>query len=132
MRAFVFAMLVAIAGCAPAADQPVAPPAPALASQPAPLPAPEAARRVPKDLLTQDGVNYECTVPADCAVKDVGNCCGYYPQCVAKDSPTFPEKVKAECAAKGMASVCGFPSISGCDCVEGRCTGVPGMSGDVQ
>jgi hypothetical protein len=34
--------------------------------------------------------------------------------------------VKAGCAAGGMAGVCGFPSIQGCDCIEGRCTGVAG------
>ena len=149
MRAFVFGVLIAIAGCAPAADEPaaqaapapapVASSAPAPAAQPAPVsqsepasqsaPAPEPARRVPKELLTQGGVNYECSVPADCAVKDVGNCCGYYPACVNKDSPTFPEQVKAQCKKEGISSVCGFQDIAGCDCIEGRCTARPGAGG---
>ena len=120
MRAFVFGLLIAMAGCAPAANEPVAAPAP----ERAPLPQP--AQRAPKELLVQGGVNYECSVPADCAIKDVGNCCGSYPQCVNKDSPTFPEQVKANCEKQGMSSICGFPDIASCDCIEGRCTGLPG------
>lgn len=67
-------------------------------------------------------VDASCRVDADCAVKDVGNCCGYYPACVNKASPTFPERVRAACAKSGMAGICGFPDIQGCACVAGRCT----------
>lgn len=67
------------------------------------------------------GVDYRCSTDSDCAVKDVGNCCGYYPACVNHASPTFPAQVEAECAKKGMASVCGFPVVRGCACVDGRC-----------
>ncbi len=66
-------------------------------------------------------VDITCRVDADCAVKDVGNCCGYYPACVNKDSSTFPDRVKAECEAKGISSICGFPEIAGCTCVDRRC-----------
>lgn len=66
-------------------------------------------------------VNTACTTDSDCAVKDVGNCCGYYPACVNKDSPTFPEQVKAECAKSDMMSTCGFREISTCACVNGQC-----------
>lgn len=66
-------------------------------------------------------VNTACATDADCAVKDVGNCCGYYPACVNKDSPTFPEQVKAECAKNDMMSTCGFREISSCACVDGQC-----------
>lgn len=68
-----------------------------------------------------DAVDYACRTDADCAVKDVGNCCGYYPACVNRASPTFPDRVKAECVKKGAVGVCGFPEIKGCACVEGRC-----------
>ena len=174
MRAFVFGVLITVAGCAPATDEPVAQAAsvsvatpatvatsapvatsataatsapaavpesavtPASAASPAlvasPTPAPQAAQRAPAQLLTKGGVNYACSVPADCAVKDVGNCCGYYPACVNKDSPTFPDQVKAQCANTGMSSVCGFQDVGGCDCIEGRCTALPGngAAGDVQ
>ena len=70
---------------------------------------------------SKDDVDYTCRTDADCEVKNVGNCCGYYPACVNRESPTFPDRVKAECAKKGAMGVCGFPDIKGCACVEGRC-----------
>jgi hypothetical protein len=67
-------------------------------------------------------VDYSCRADADCAVKNVGNCCGAYPACVNRQSPTFPDRVKAECAKSGRVGVCGFPVVKGCACVEGRCS----------
>ncbi len=66
-------------------------------------------------------INTSCTRDADCAVKNVGNCCGYYPACVNVNSPTDPAGVQAQCARTGEMSVCGFPSISACQCVAGQC-----------
>lgn len=66
-----------------------------------------------------------CKVDADCAVKDVGNCCGHYPMCVNRDARTDPQAVRAQCARSGMASVCGFPEIAGCSCVQGQCRARP-------
>lgn len=66
-------------------------------------------------------VDRSCSTDADCTVKNVGNCCGYYPACVNADSPTDPEGVQAQCAAQGRAGVCGFPEIAGCQCVQGTC-----------
>lgn len=66
-------------------------------------------------------IDTSCKTDADCTVKDVGNCCGYYPACVNVNSPTDPEGVKAACAASGMMSVCGFPAIQACQCVQGKC-----------
>lgn len=74
------------------------------------------------------GVDYSCRTDADCTIKNVGNCCGYYPACVNVDSPTFPEQVQAECAASGLSSICGFPSLTGCQCVDNRCEGVTGIT----
>ena len=68
-----------------------------------------------------DTIDYSCRVDSDCAVKNVGNCCGAYPACVNTESPTFPERVAEQCREQGMSSVCGFPDISGCVCVDGRC-----------
>jgi len=76
----------------------------------------------PDAVAAADAVDYSCRVDADCAVKDVGNCCGRYDACVNHDSPTFPDQVKADCAKQGMAGVCGFPVIEGCACIEGRCS----------
>jgi hypothetical protein len=68
-------------------------------------------------------VDYSCRTDADCTVKNVGNCCGYYPACVNVDSPTDPEGVQQQCAKEGMVSVCGWAEISSCSCVQGRCQG---------
>lgn len=62
-----------------------------------------------------------CKTDADCAVKDVGNCCGAFPMCVSKDAKTDPAAVRAQCAKDGMASICGFKEVSGCQCVQGTC-----------
>lgn len=108
---------------APQAGEP-ARPAPAT-----PAPAPEQPSPATPAPPTTGGVigaqpvqlDTSCKVDADCAVKNVGNCCGYYPACVNVNSPTDPAAVQAECARTGMASVCGFPEISGCQCVQGTC-----------
>ncbi|WP_083487420.1 hypothetical protein [Pseudoxanthomonas dokdonensis] len=71
----------------------------------------------------------ECKVDADCEIKNVGNCCGYYPACVGKDTPVDPEAVKAQCQAKGMMGVCGFPAIESCQCNAGKCASSDGGQG---
>ncbi|MFA5684600.1 MAG: hypothetical protein WCZ65_03990 [Lysobacteraceae bacterium] len=86
-------------------------------------PAPEAPVDEPVDEVV-----YACTQDSDCAVKNVGNCCGYYPACVNVDSPTFPERVRAQCEAEGVSGVCGYPEIVGCRCVAQRCEGVTGQA----
>jgi hypothetical protein len=71
-----------------------------------------------------------CQTDTDCTVKNVGNCCGYYPACVHKDQTVDPDAVQARCNAEGKSSICGFPEITACACVEGRCvssgTGIGG------
>lgn len=71
-----------------------------------------------------------CQTDADCAVKNVGNCCGYYPACVNKDSPVDPEGVIAACQASGRMSVCGFPQIQSCQCVDSQCRDSSGPIGE--
>ncbi len=68
-----------------------------------------------------DIADYSCQSDSDCAVKDVGSCCGMYLSCVNANSPTDPGKVQAECKKKGLMSTCGFREISSCQCVQGRC-----------
>jgi hypothetical protein len=84
------------------------------------------------DAGTPGKVDVTCTSDADCAVKDVGSCCGYSPACVNTNSPTFPEQVKAECAKNDLQSTCGFRDISGCQCVEGRCSALDAGEGPVR
>lgn len=121
MKSILFTVALMLTGCT-AATEPA----------PAPAPPPDMATRAPAGLLTKDSVDYSCRTSADCEVKDVGNCCGYYPACVNTDSPTFPEQVKADCAKDGMSSICGFPSISSCDCIEGRCAAINGPNAGEQ
>ncbi|WP_213600615.1 hypothetical protein [Pseudoxanthomonas japonensis] len=66
-------------------------------------------------------VDYGCKTSADCAVKNVGNCCGAMPACVNKNSPTDPQGVQAQCAASGRMGICGFADVTACHCVSGRC-----------
>ena len=62
-----------------------------------------------------------CQTDDDCAKKNVGNCCGYYPGCVNKNTETHPEMVSKICAERGLAGICGFPDFETCQCVEGTC-----------
>lgn len=72
-----------------------------------------------------------CAVDADCAVKNVGNCCGYYPACVNVNAETFPTQVKQACEREGRSSICGFPDIQGCRCVQQRCEAAPTRANEV-
>ncbi len=106
-------------------------PAPAPAAEPkaptsAPISGPEGKPSLPVP-SPGDGTGSACRSDSDCAMKDAGSCCGYRPVCVNKDTPTFPEKVKAACAEDGRMGICGFPAIDGCQCVAGKCAGVPIM-----
>jgi hypothetical protein len=93
-----------------------------------PLSKPGHADAAPATKPSAHTVDYSCRTSADCAVKDVGNCCGQYPACVNKGSPTFPDEVRAQCGKEHRMGVCGFPSISGCECVHGKCSDITGIS----
>lgn len=84
-----------------------------------PEPAPKERQAEPAG--TPVKLDFSCKTDADCAVKNVGNCCGAKPACVNANSPTDPEGVKAECARKGMMAMCGFKAIEGCTCEQGQC-----------
>lgn len=62
-----------------------------------------------------------CRTSADCAVKNVGNCCGMMPACVNKDAAVDPAAVKAQCEREGRMSICGFTDVQACACVAGTC-----------
>lgn len=83
-----------------------------------------AERPLPKSLNEYErSIDYSCTSDSDCVIKDVGNCCGFYPRCVNTDAETRPDLVKGFCAEKKLVSVCGFQSIHSCECVSGTCVG---------
>ena len=117
VRTALVALCLAIgaSACAPRATAPSVDPSPA--ATPTPTPAQDAAPGT---------VDASCRVASDCAVKNVGNCCGHFPACVNRDAAVDPAAVRAQCAASGMASVCGWKDIQSCDCVQGRCQAVDG------
>lgn len=107
-------------GSTPAFGQ--APPPPAL------VPAPGDADSQPPPVALEDpplaghaGLRFDCRTDSDCAVMNVGNCCGHYPACVNTASTPDPDAVASECAERGMAGICGFPVIESCACVANRC-----------
>jgi hypothetical protein len=115
-------------GTAPAAAAPAAAPAapadPALAGRT--KPAPPMSKPLPPQRVADAPpvLDYACRTASDCAVKNVGNCCGQEPRCVNVNSPTDPAAVQAQCAKEGRMSICGFQPIQGCECRAGRCEGV--------
>ncbi|GAB2504482.1 hypothetical protein GCM10027084_18690 [Pseudoxanthomonas sangjuensis] len=120
-RMLALLLVLALAACAAPEAAPPAGTAAAPAEMtplPAPPPQADAPARVRSGKVELD---LTCRTDADCAVKDVGNCCGYYPMCVNKDSPTDPAGVQAECRASGRVGVCGFRNIDSCKCVANRC-----------
>jgi len=97
-----------LVACTPRADV-------TAAATPAPSPVASAAPATP---------DASCRVASDCEVKNVGNCCGYFPACVNKDAIVDADAVRAQCERSGMASVCGWQDIQSCDCVQNQCRAV--------
>lgn len=135
----VFVLMLALAGCVapkPGAGTPDAPrgaPAPTATPAAPPAPAPASPVSTREEVATAESpapvkVDVSCKTDADCTVKNVGNCCGYYPACVNVNSPTDPKGVQAECAKSGMMSVCGWQEISGCSCKQGKCEAGPAQA----
>lgn len=109
----VAALALLLCACTPRADVAAPQPAPAAATPTLPAAGP----------LAPDT---SCQVARDCAVKNVGNCCGHFPACVNADAVVDPEAVRAQCERDGMASVCGWSEIQSCDCVDNRCQATGG------
>ncbi len=110
------------------AAQPATASAPtAVAMPPRAKPAPPMSDPLPPQRVADDApraapkLDRSCKSDADCVVKDVGNCCGYFPRCVNVNAKVDPKAVQAQCARSGVASVCGFKPVEGCECVQGEC-----------
>lgn len=135
LRHFAFAALAALllVGCTAPTSTPEAPSAAPAAPHAAerlaepPVAAPPAATLPTAETAPRSDASNpsrSCKTDSDCAVKNVGNCCGAFPSCVNKDAKTDPAAVQAQCAKAGMASVCGFQEVSGCQCVQGECQNI--------
>lgn len=133
------ALLVALSltACSAPAPAPETPQAAASATAPvaSPAPAPQPPKTSPAPVTppvehagnaNPMSPDRTCRTDADCAVKDVGSCCGTLPLCVSKNAQVDPAAVRAQCAKDGMASTCGFRPVSGCTCTKGRCENVAG------
>ena len=66
-------------------------------------------------------IDKSCQQDSDCTVKNVGNCCGYYPACTHVDAQANPYFVSKTCEEYGIAGICGFPSIEACKCQNNKC-----------
>lgn len=118
--ALLLSLLFLVSCSAPASKNPDA------AVGPNPFEKPVAQRPITTE--TPEAPKRSCKTDADCVVKDVGNCCGHYPACVAKDARVNPAAVRAKCAKEGRMAVCGFPVISACSCVQGMCQAASGAT----
>ena len=114
-------LLAACAPPAPVARTPVAS-AIVLATPASHLPVAKAS------VFAPGNIDRSCKLDSDCAVKNVGNCCGRYPACVNKDAPVNPEAVKAQCLREHRMSVCNVPMIGSCSCVHDQCSNNSGTS----
>lgn len=121
-----------LAGCAYESHIPIAADNETATNDEAEYPASDARPPYDSGLKAHAGLRFDCTSDADCAIKDVGNCCGHYPACVHVDSHVDAEAVKQECAAKGLSGICGYPVIESCVCKTGRCEALSGPEGVVR
>ncbi len=71
-----------------------------------------------------ENLDYTCISDSDCEVKDVHNCCGYYPGCVNINALVDVEFVEDFCAQSEISGVCGYLDIEGCKCVNNKCEDV--------
>lgn len=130
-RLSLIAALMLLAACA----SPPAPVADAAAESTAvaepEIAAPMAADPAASTLPDPPALNLRCQADADCAVKNIGNCCGFMPACVNKTSPTAPELVLARCAASGEEPICDHPMIYACLCEQGICRADPSVGSPV-
>src|SRR3546814_5209920 len=69
----------------------------AVAQDPAAKAPPSMSRPLPPNRVREaPTIEYGCKADSDCAVKNVGNCCGAMPACVHKDSPVDPAAVQSQ------------------------------------
>ena len=69
-------------------------------------------------------LNRSCKVDADCEVKDVGNCCGYLPQCVNKAAAINKQLVSQLCKEQLIMGTCGVQLIESCKCEMSQCRAI--------
>ncbi len=130
--------LMALAGCpqqpsaGPASNAPVGQPSQQVADAIQPRensrPAPRMSTPMPPQVLPAQAssslavtIDYACHIDRDCAIKNVGSCCGAKPECVNKDSPADPAGVRAQCAKEHRVSSCAIRNLTQCGCEQHHC-----------
>ncbi|MEO1171016.1 MAG: hypothetical protein AAFX94_03045 [Myxococcota bacterium] len=93
-------------------------------TQPGPTEEVSEALERPTTVNTYPTPDVSCGQDADCAVKDVGSCCGSHPMCVNTSFQPDRGAVTAYCQSHNMTSTCEVPIVNGCACVSKRCTNV--------
>ena len=97
---------------------------------PAPTKAPTPTNALTNLQSYYNTIDTSCRQDSDCVVKDVHNCCGYFPQCVNKSAATDSALVQRICREQGLAGGCGFPAIESCECRNNRCSSVAPAGGE--
>lgn len=72
----------------------------------------------------QQSIDYSCRSDADCTIKDIRNCCGYYPKCVNSNAVPNQELVIDLCEISESMPICGFQTINNCVCIDNTCQGI--------
>ncbi len=136
--AVILLALMALVGCpqqssaGPATNAPVVQAAElatdAIRPQGNPRPAPRMSTPMPPQVLPPQAssslavtIDYACHIDSDCAIKDVGSCCGAKSECVNKNSPADPAGVRAQCAKDHLISSCAIRSVTQCGCEQHHC-----------
>ncbi|KAL7577795.1 hypothetical protein ACA910_010550 [Epithemia clementina (nom. ined.)] len=65
-------------------------------------------------------IDYRCMSDEDCALKDVGNCCGSFMKCTNID---FVPDYSKRCPDPSRPDACGWVEIDFCVCLNGKCEG---------
>ena len=68
-------------------------------------------------------IDYSCTSDVECTIKDIRNCCGYYPKCVNINSIPNQKLVIDLCEISESMPICGFQTINHCVCINNICQG---------
>src|SRR3989344_796738 len=77
---------------------------------------------IPKSIKEyQDSIDYSCSKDSDCEIKDIRNCCGYFPSCVNKNFRPNLKLVDELCKKEDKLSICGFREIQSCECINNKC-----------
>lgn len=70
-----------------------------------------------------NSIDRSCQVDGDCVIKNIGNCCGGYTECVNVNAVTHPWLVEHYyCRESRIGSICDSQPPSSCRCNKNQCT----------